>query len=217
MKCYRCSSWPCECRDGITLIHGDCREILPLLPKVDLVLTDPPYGIADKWVGGFGRGWGKADSKKDVRNNWDAAAPQKELIDEMVAKGQASIVWGGNYFPLPPSRCWLIWNKPERGFSLAEAELAWSNADNVVRVCDCPRHCEDKIHPTQKPVRLMKWCLSLPWAKSAQTVLDPFCGSGTTLIAAKELGKSAIGIEINESYCELIQSRLRQEVLQFTE
>jgi DNA modification methylase len=106
-----------------------------------------------------------------------------------------------------------VWNKPERGFSLAEAELAWTTADNVVRVFDYKRHENGRLHPTQKPLALFRWCLTLPWAKGAITILDPFAGSGTTLRAAKDLGRRAIGIEIEEKYCEIAANRLQQGVL----
>jgi site-specific DNA-methyltransferase (adenine-specific) len=179
-----------------------------------LVLTDPPYGIQEKWVGGNKHGWGKAKGENRLRQEWDGSPPDKDTIDSIVSKGRAAIVWGGNYFELPPSRCWLVWNKPERNFTLAEAELAWTNADNVARVCDCNRHEVDRLHPTQKPVKLMKWCMGLPWA-SGVTVLDPFAGSGTTLVAAKQLGRKAVGIEIEEKYCEIAAQRLRQSVFAF--
>jgi site-specific DNA-methyltransferase (adenine-specific) len=196
-----------------TIYHGDCREILPTLDKVDLVLTDPPHGIADKWKGGFGHGWGNARSVAPERNAWDAAIPDGETMDAVVSAGKLAIVWGGNYFPLPPSRCWLIWNKPERGFSLAEAEMAWTNADNVVRVCDANRSDTGRIHPTQKPLKLMRWCMGLSWSKNAKTILDPFMGSGTTLRAAKDLGVKCIGIEREEKYCAIAVKRLAQETL----
>ena len=201
--------------DYCTIYHGDCRDVLPTLGKVDLVLTDPPYGIQDKWVGGFSdkRGWGKAVKENDGRKTWDGAPPSRATIDAAVNAGTIAIVWGGNYFALPPSRCWLVWNKPERGFTLAEGELAWTNADNVLRVFDCNRSDPGRSHPTQKPVELMRWCMGLPWSKDAQTILDPFMGSGTTLRAAKDLRRKCIGIEMEEKYCEIAARRLQQEVL----
>jgi len=196
---------------GITIYHGDCRDILPSLPKVDLVLTDPPYGIADKWKGGKGHGWGRAREQGIERNEWDQRAPSQAMFDIMRNISRDQIFWGGNYFPLPPSRCWFVFNKPERGFTLAEAELAWTSKDAVIRVCDCNRSEYDRVHPTQKPLRLFMWCLQQ--FEDAQTILDPFMGSGTTLRAAKDLGRKAIGIEIEEKYCEIAVKRLAQEVL----
>ena len=201
--------------EGITIYHGDCREILPTLEPVDLVLTDPPYGIAHIWQGGFSdkHGWGKALGESFLRNEWDKEAPSSETITLVCSKAPMVIIWGGNYFNLPASRGWLVWNKPERGFSMAEAELAWTSRDMVIRVKDLPRSEPTREHPTQKPLDLMKWCLG--FAPDAQTILDPFMGSGTTLRAAKDLGRKAIGIEIEERYCEIAAKRMAQEVLNF--
>jgi site-specific DNA-methyltransferase (adenine-specific) len=196
---------------GITIFHGDCREILPHVEHCDLLLTDPPYGIAKVWKGGSGHGWATASGQTMERNEWDAAAPDAATLALAISKADAAIIWGGNYFELPPSRCWLVWNKPERNFTLAEAELAWTSRDALVRVFDGPRSDVGRTHPTQKPLRLMSWCIGL--VKKAGSVLDPFMGSGTTLVAAKNLGRKAIGIEIEERYCEIAAKRLSQEVL----
>lgn len=199
-----------------TLYLGDCREILPTLGRVDAVVTDPPYGIAATWKGGFGHGWGKARDESALRNLWDRAPPSKAIFDHLLSNTDQQIIWGGNYFDLPVSRCWFVWNKPERGFSLAEAELAWTNRDNVVRVFDCPRSEAGRQHPTQKPVALMSWCV----AKTTGIVLDPFMGSGTTGVACANLGRKFIGIEIDPGYfdiaCRRIDEASRQERL-FTE
>lgn len=200
-------------QDGIVIYHGDCREILPELDPVDLVLTDPPYGIASVWTGGesAGHGWAKAGKQKQIRNEWDERAPDADTLLQCVNAGKHAVVWGGNYFDLPPSRGWLVWNKPERNFTLAEAELAWTNKDMVIRVKDLPRSEPDREHPTQKPLKLMSWCLS--FFPNAQTVLDPFMGSGTTLRAAKDMGKRAIGIEVEEQYIDMAIRRLQQSVM----
>ena len=194
---------------GITIYHGDCRDVLPNLPIADLVLTDAPYGIASIWKGGHGHGWGNARAQSGTRNAWDIEPPSSDTIDAVIAHGKMAILWGGNYFVLPPSRGWLVWTKPERGFSLAEAELAWTNRDNVIRVFDGPRSDIGREHPTQKPLCLMIWCLQF----QAGTVIDPFMGSGTTLVAAKTQGRMATGIEREERYCEIAAKRLAQEVL----
>ena len=123
---------------GVTIYHGDCRDILPALPSCDLVLTDPPYGIASRWTGGWGRGWSRTRHEATERNQWDVL-PDASTITACIDKGVFAVIWGGNYFTLPPSRGWLVWNKPPRHFSLAEAELAWTNRDMVIRVFDSPR------------------------------------------------------------------------------
>ncbi len=197
--------------DLVTLYHGDNREVLPTLDVADLLLTDPPYGIGSVWKGGFGNGWGKARAHAAVRNQWDSSAPDADTIALLLASAQDAIIWGGNYFSLPPSRGWLVWNKPERNFSLAEAELAWTSRDMVIRVADLPRSEYGREHPTQKPLSLMHWCLT--FFPKATSVLDPFAGSGTSLVAAKTIGLRAIGIEAHEPYCEMAARRLAQDTL----
>lgn len=190
-----------------TLYLGDCREILPTLGKVDAVVTDPPYGIAQVWQGGKGHGWAKADSDKAVRNEWDTAPPSPELIAALRAMSEHQVFWGGNYFDLPVSRGWYVWNKPERGFTLSEAELAWTNRDSVVRVFDANRSDTGRTHPTQKPVVVMeKSITNLP--RSVLSVLDPFMGSGTTGVACANLGRSFIGIEIEPKYFDIACERI---------
>ena len=187
-----------------TLYQGDCFEIMPTLGKVDAVVTDPPYGIAEKWQGGWGHGWGKARTEGVLRNKWDAKPLDQAALSILLTAGTDVIIWGGNYFELPPSRCWFIWNKPERGFSLAEAEMAWTNRDNVVRVIAAPRSEPGRKHPTQKPVAVMRWCVE----KTKGTVIDPFMGSGTTGVACAKLGRKFIGIELEPKYFDIACKRI---------
>lgn len=186
---------------------GDCRKIAPLLPDFDLLLTDPPYGLRDRLQGGT---WGK--SFEGDYQTWDAAAPPEWVLQMLMSKTRWQIVWGGNYFALPPSRGWLVWNKPERGLTIADAEIAWTNLDRNIRTFDSPRNPDGKrVHPTQKPVELMSWCFNQ--TPEIKTVFDPYMGSGTTLVAAKLRGIKAVGIETNEDYCKLAVARLAQGVL----
>lgn len=199
--------------EWVTIYHGDCRELVPHLGRFDLLLTDPPYGIAHTWKGGFSgkHGWGKAKGESALRNEWDEATPSPETIRLCVSACDEAVIWGGNYFELPPSRGWLVWNKPERGFTLAEAELAWSTRDNVMRVFDGNRSESFREHPTQKTLELMLWCMK--WFPDAKTVLDPFAGSGTTGRACKDLGRQCTLIEREERYCEIAARRMEQYVL----
>jgi DNA modification methylase len=200
--------------EGITIYHGDCREILPQLEPVDLVLTDPPYGIGDKMQGGT---WGAAEKYADFRR-WDVA-PSAELLAAILGKARHSIIWGGNYFGLLPSRCWLVWDKQNAVKTMADCELAWTNLDKPSKRFSWPVGVHNWGHPTEKPLELFQWCIvqTNPDATIMDPfpayILDPFMGSGTTLRAAKDLGRKAIGIEIEERYCEIAVKRLAQEVL----
>jgi DNA modification methylase len=191
-----------------TLYLGDCLEVMPTLGKVDAVVTDPPYGIADKWKGGFSEkhGWKKAEYESTIRNEWDDKPPSKEFFDMLRGQSNQQIIWGGNYFDLPPSRCWLIWNKPERNFTLAEAEIAWTNRDNVIRVLDHKRSDTGRTHPTQKPIEVMSWSVKF----TTGTVLDPFMGSGTTGVACVKLGRKFIGIELEPKYFDIACQRIQK-------
>jgi DNA modification methylase len=189
---------------------------MPTLGRFDLLLTDPPYGIGyggkENSVGGTpGRsksGW------KTWETTWDESPVDKRTLDYCLSISEISIVWGGNYFDLPPSMGWLIWDKGQRDFSLADAELAWTSRRSAIRVFDYTRPealRDGRVHPTQKPIALMRWCLS--FAPDAETIIDPFLGSGTTLVAAKLEGRKAVGIELEERYCEIAANRLCQGVL----
>jgi site-specific DNA-methyltransferase (adenine-specific) len=192
---------------GIVIYHGNCGDILPYLPKVDLVLTDPPYGLGDKMQGGT---WGSADKYADLRD-WDKA-PSSELLTLVINKADHAIVWGGHYFWVVPSRCWLIWDKQNAVRTMADCELAWTNFDKPSKRFSWPVGIHSFGHPTEKPLELMKWCLYSE-TYEGYIILDPFLGSGTTLRAAKELNCKAIGIEIEERYCEIAARRLAQQVL----
>ena len=204
---------------GITLYHGDCREILPGLGRFDLLLTDPPYGIgADNRTKILSRS-NTAPARDYGESDWDSQICE-DGIELGMSMSQWQIVFGGNYYMMMPSSCWLVWDKDNTG-DFADCELAWTNLKKAVRKFRyrwngmLQEHGGDKKeirqHPTQKPVPLMRWCLTL--VPDAQTILDPFMGSGTTLVAAKLEGRKAVGIEINEQYCEIAAKRLAQGVL----
>jgi site-specific DNA-methyltransferase (adenine-specific) len=193
----------------VELHLGDCLEVMKSIPdkSIDAVITDPPYGIADIWKGGASCGWGVASLATPKRNEWDVK-PNPEVFDEIRRVSKKAIIWGGNYFELPVSRGWLVWNKPERGFTLSEAELAWTNIEMPMRVYDCHRSDSDRVHPTQKPVSLMKWCLEVIDKNVSYTVLDPFMGSGTTGVACVQTGRNFIGIEIDPGYFAIAEKRI---------
>ena len=191
-----------------TLYLGDCLSILPEL-RADAVITDPPYGLGKKMQGGT---WGTADKYAEMWL-WDVA-PTDEAI-AAISAFPVSVIWGGNYFRLPPSRCWLVWDKQNAVHTVADAELAWTNMDSPVKRFSGPVGVHDTGHPTQKPLALMRWCVAQ--AGKGETILDPYMGSGTTGVACMNLGRKFIGIEINEPYfdiaCERIENAQRQERL----
>ena len=195
-----------------TLYLGDCINILPTLDKVDAVITDPPYGLAEKLQGGT---WGKV--YQGVYKDWDAFAPQESLQTAM-SLAEKVIVWGGNYFMLPPSRCFLIWYKRDAVRTMADCEMAWTNFDANARLFDwtiAATNAERVGHPTQKPLALMKWCINQ--AGNVESILDPFMGSGTTGVAAVQMGRKFIGIEREPKYfdiaCERISNAQKQQTL----
>lgn len=202
MKPYYQDEWA-------TIYHGDCWEVLPQIGAVDLVLTDPPYGI------GFAAQptkWQRRAGQKP--EEWDNSAPT-EIVLKLVDLGRKVVIWGGNYFPLPLSRGWLTWFKPDAPPSMASIELAWTNLNQNARQIShsiSATNAERVGHPTQKPLAVMKWSIVQAGVASGR-ILDPFCGSGTTLRAAKDMALKSIGIEIEEKYCEMAAKRLRQESL----
>jgi len=193
-----------------TLYLGDCLDILPTLDRVDAVVTDPPYGIEGTWDGGSVHGWGKFSREA---KSWDGRAGEgMDLIKELDCQ---KIVWGGQYYQLPPSGSWLVWDKLVRKFTSGHCELAWTNLGKPVRAFNYSHGAlatEGKNHPTQKPAALMEWCLS--FMPDATTILDPFMGSGTTGVACANMGRSFIGIELDPGYfdiaCQRIDDAYRQ-------
>jgi DNA modification methylase len=222
---------------GIQIFHANCREILPSI-YYDAVVTDSPWGTATgtdsrRFTRKTSPFWENVDNSK-VRAHEKIQNDTKpfRLADWIEEPRQwldgPLIMWGANHFAheLPISGGWLIWDKrqgaedmAEKGWPLGEAELAWTNLIGTTRVfrnlwSGLLRSSEkgEFYHPTQKPVGLMLWCFSfLP--DDAVVVLDPFMGAGSTLVAAKLAQKQAIGIEIEERYCEIAAKRLSQEVL----
>ena len=201
------------------LYLGDCLSILPHLPKVDAVVTDPPYGInADRDRNSEQWGW------RDYGNGgWDKARPSAELMRLVLQASRHAVIWGGNYFidvlPANPLAKWLVWDKGQEGFSLADCEFAWCSFEGAIRRKLYPRALamqDGKEHPTQKALAVISWCIEqLPNGCSA--ILDPFMGSGTTGVACAQLGRKFIGIEIEERYfkiaCERIENAYRQKKL----
>lgn len=185
-----------------TLYLGDCLEVMPTLGNVDAVVTDPPYGI------GFGSKHTKWSANRGVvLGRWDQKIPDVSfLLDAAVDV----IIWGGERFGLPVSRGWLTWARPDAAPTFSSTEFAWTNQDRPARHFTMPIsavNAERIGHPTQKPLRLMEWCLSFT---DGQAILDPFMGSGTTGVACVNLGRKFIGIELEDKYFDIACKRIEE-------
>lgn len=199
-----------------TLYLGDCLEILPTLDKVDAVITDPPYGINENSDRVASRG--KLAKPTDYGSfEWDKKPADKRIITNAIELSKEQVIFGGNYYDLPPARCWLVWDKVNGTNDFADCELAWTNIKGSVRLIkhmwngmlkDSERGYP-RVHPTQKPTAVMEW--SIKQCKlEPQTILDPFMGSGTTGVACINLGRKFIGIEIEEKYFDIACERITQ-------
>lgn len=195
-----------------TLYLGDCSEILPTLGSFDALVTDPPYGINENSKKVASRS-NKAAAKDYGEFDWDKVAPPADLINLLRSISSHQIIFGGNYFQLPPTSCWLIWDKQNTG-DFADCELAWTNLNKAVRRIYwrwngmIRKGQEKRYHPTQKPLGVMEWCLThLP---NSKIVLDPFMGSGTTGVACVKSGKTFVGIERHEPYFDAACERIHQ-------
>lgn len=183
------------------LIQGDCLEVMPLLGNVDAVVTDPPYGIGQRMQGGT---WGAKGNYSKMKE-WDMVTNQP-AFDYFFALGVPVISWGGNYYTVPPSRCWLTWAKRDNMPTMSDFEMAWTNLDHNSKEFSHPRSGFPRQHQTAKPVPLMEWCLG--FLPDAETILDPFMGSGTTGVACVNLGRSFIGIERDPDYFDICVKRI---------
>lgn len=214
--------------EGVTLYCGDCREILPMLDKVDAVVTDPPYGIGEAAGKAKTRTSGLTSKLRNAQtyrrdygdDAWDDAPIARDLMDAVLNAGKWQIIFGGNYYALGATSCFLVWDKLNGDTDFADCELAWTNLPKAVRRIrylwnGCMRKERDVVreHPTQKPIGVMCWCIEhLP--PPAETILDPFMGSGTTGVAAVKLGRKFIGIEIEPKYFDIACRRISEALKQ---
>lgn len=203
-----------------TLYLGDCMEIMPRIGHVDAVVTDPPYGINENSS--------RAKSRSKLARttdygvfDWDKEPATPHQINTIRHISDYQIIFGGNYFHLPPSRCWLVWDKENGSNNFADCELAWTNLNKSVRMMrwmwngmirkgQMSRNVDHtRVHPTQKPVEVMEWCIGhLP--DTAQTILDPFMGSGSTGVACAKMGRKFIGVEMDPIYFEKSIRRIKE-------
>ena len=192
------------------LHHADCRDVLPI--ACDALITDPPYG------GGYAADPLPVMTREGRKVNhapseWDDAPAENVLTLPSLAP--LVVIWGGNYYALPPRRGWLVWQKPDRPPSMADAELAWVSRDMNTRVLPwtiAATNAERVGHPTQKPVRVMAWAMEQIGVPKGATVLDPYMGSGTTAIACIRLGMNFIGIERDAAHYKTACDRIAHEL-----
>ena len=196
------------------LVQADCRDVLPVLGKVDACVTDPPYGIGE--AAGKAKSRGKLAAAIDYGNDdWDNEPIAPETMAKVRTAARWQIIFGGNYYDCPPASCWLVWDKENGDNDFADCELAWTNLPKAVRRIKfmwngmLRANGEQRgDHPTQKPIGVMKWCIGhLP---HGETILDPFMGSGTTGVAAVQMGRDFIGIEREAKYFDIACRRIEQ-------
>ena len=197
----------------IHLFNMDCMEYMAQFPDnyFDLAIVDPPYGIGDKFKGGK---TGKMNFNEIVNKDWDKV-PSDEYFNELQRVSKNQIIWGGNYFNLPPTRCFIVWDKMiSEDFSLAMAELAWTSFDKLAKIYKLQVPKNGKIHPTQKPVKLYEWLLK-NYAKDGDKILDTHLGSASSAIAAHRMGFEFFGTELDGDYFMASVERFEQETAQF--
>ena len=211
-----------------TLILGDCMEYMDGLKdgEYQLAIVDPPYGIGApkqaatpcqraKGANRLNQGSGKLKDRALNQSNceWDNAIPDQKYFDELLRVSCNQIIWGGNYFPLPPTRCIIAWDKVQPWENFSQVELAWTSFDSPAQLFKFDNRTGDKIHPTAKPVALYKWLLSR-YAKPGDKILDTHGGSGSSVIACLDMGFSIVWIEKYEDYYEAAIKRIQTFVAQ---
>jgi len=185
--------------------------------EFDLCICDPPYGInISQDLADRGKAYRNTRYREWEYKEWDSKIPDPKYFIELSRISKNQIIWGGNYFDVKSSRCWIVWDKKQRDFSFADAELAWTSFNKSIRIFDYSRSAlrqENKIHPTQKPIALYKWLLT-NYAKPGQTIFDSHVGSGSIRIACHDLGFDFEGCEIDESYFNAQEKRYKNHIAQ---
>jgi site-specific DNA-methyltransferase (adenine-specific) len=191
------------------LVNMDCMEYMRQFPDkfFDLACVDPPYGIG---AGKMTLGKGKR-KKYSAGKEWDSSIPDDEYFDELQRVSKEQIIWGGNYFDLPPTKCFLIWDKKNDDRDFAECELAWTSLDSVARMFRMrPQNMDGgKQHPTQKPIQLYRWIFK-NYAQPGFKILDTHLGSGSSRIAAHDMKCDFWSCEIDPEYVSTAEKRFNQ-------
>jgi site-specific DNA-methyltransferase (adenine-specific) len=205
------------------ILHGDCMDLMKHFndKEIPLCITDPPYGNNLSGGRSANNGWNNKIDWNKCNNGWNLTIPTPEYFIELQRVSKNQIIWGGNYFAnlLPPSECWLIWDKGQRNFSLADGEMAWTSFDKAMRIKTLHRavaNQETRIHPTQKPVALYRWLLQ-NYAKPGDKIIDTHSGSGSLACACHLEKFDFLAIEKDEDYykssCERLETLRSQGTL----
>ena len=202
------------------IYNSDCLEAMKEMSdnQFDLAIVDPPYGICSE------QGYGQFNNKKthNTKKKWDKAVPTQKYFTELMRVSKNQIIWGGNYFQLPPTRCFIVWDKLQQGKNFSDCELAWTSFDKIAKIHKlrylAPYECSvnntiKRIHPTQKRVKLYQWLL-MNYAKEGDKILDTHLGSGSIAIACHNLGYDLTGYEIDKEYFEAAKKRIEQHKIQ---
>lgn len=203
--------------DALNVAYNmDCMEYMRSLPDkaFDLAVVDPPYGIGINHNMGRRKGDKKSEYKKVT---WDNKTPEKEYFEELFRVSKNQIIWGANYFQMPPTKCFIVWRKPQisEEVSFSMVEYAWSSFDQTSKEWIGMSAEADRIHPTQKPVALYAWIFSR-YAKPGQKILDTHLGSGSSRIAAYDAGLDFVGCEIDPDYFKAQEERYQAHIAQMS-
>ena len=192
------------------VLNVDCLEYMRSLPDkhFDLCIADPPYGLDKKSTHGRGKLKNRIINRDSI-HDWDVV-PSEEVFSEMMRVSKNQIIWGGNYFPLPPTRCFVCWDKVQPWENFSQCEFAWTSFDYPAKMFRFDNRTTQKIHPTQKPSELYAFLLQR-FAKEGDTIFDPFLGSGSSRISAYKMGFDFVGCEIDERFFNLQQERFDRE------
>jgi site-specific DNA-methyltransferase (adenine-specific) len=200
---------------AIQIAHNmDCMEAMREMPDkaFELAIVDPPYGIGINHNMGRRKGDKPSDYKKV---KWDDAPPPADYFDELFRVSKNQIVWGANYFSMPPCKCFIVWRKPQisEQVSFSMCEYAWASFDATAKEWIGMSAEADRIHPTQKPVALYEWLIR-NYAKPGDKILDTHLGSGSSRIAAYNLGFDFVGYEIDTDYFNAQEERFQKHTAQ---
>jgi site-specific DNA-methyltransferase (adenine-specific) len=193
---------------GSTVFNEDCMTVMARYPDkfFDLAIVDPPYGLPKDAVHGRGKLKNRIINSMDM--SWDIA-PQPEYFKELFRVSKNQIIWGGNYFDLPPTRGFVVWDKKQPFENFSRAEYAWMSFQVVSKIFEFDNRTGDKIHPTQKPVKLYEWLLH-HYANPNDLILDTHLGSGSSRIAANKAGLNFVGCEISKEHFEAQEARFKE-------